>query len=110
MVKLLKLVAGIAVVFSIVATVATPSQAQTGTVRLTFDDAMQSGVGLDKALGNTKPEQDFSIPAKESRSFSWRITVPDGCGFLIYKTVGASATVSDGEEGAIPVLSRRLLA
>ncbi|HWW00151.1 MAG TPA: alpha-2-macroglobulin family protein [Candidatus Acidoferrum sp.] len=82
---------------------------QAGTVRLTFDDALQSGAGMDKSLGNTKPDQEFSIPAKESRSFAWRITVPDGCGFLTYKTVGAGAAVSDGEEGAIPVLSRRIL-
>lgn len=84
-------------------------EVQTGTVRLTFGDALQNGAGMDKALGNTKPDQEFSIPAKESRSFAWRITVPDGCGFLTYKTVGASAPVSDGEEGAIPVLSRRIL-
>jgi uncharacterized protein YfaS (alpha-2-macroglobulin family) len=35
--------------------------------------------------------------------------VPDGCGYLTYKAVGASADVSDGEEGAVPVLSRRIL-
>ena len=63
----------------------------------------------DKLLGNTKPEQDFDIPAKESRSCAWRIHVPDGCGFLTYKAVGAAANVSDGEEGYLPVLSRRIL-
>ncbi len=54
-------------------------------------------------------EQSFSIPAKQSRSFAWRLHVPDGCGFLTYKTVGAAGNMSDGEEGYLPVLSRRIL-
>ncbi|MBM4152418.1 MAG: hypothetical protein FJ220_02705, partial [Kiritimatiellaceae bacterium] len=39
----------------------------------------------------------------------WRMTIPDGCEFLTYKAVGATATLSDGEEGFLPVLSRRIL-
>ena len=35
--------------------------------------------------------------------------MPDGCGFLSYKAVGAAASVSDGEEGYLPVLSSRIL-
>ena len=54
-------------------------------------------------------ELAFDIPAKESRSFSWRIQVPDGAPFLTYKTVGSTGKVSDGEEGYLPVLSRRIL-
>ncbi|HSU52751.1 MAG TPA: alpha-2-macroglobulin family protein, partial [Candidatus Dormibacteraeota bacterium] len=81
---------------------------QSGTVRLTFNLALKDE-SADALLGNTKPEQAFEIPAKESRGFSWRIHVPDACGFLTYKAVAASATVSDGEEGAVPVLSRRIL-
>lgn len=97
---------------------------QTGTVRLTFVDAV-SGQSVDKLLDNhavvsetgqsgaqqTAPgtEQNFSIPSKQSRGFAWRISVPDGCPFLTYKAVGASSNVSDGEEGAVPVLSRRIL-
>lgn len=90
-------------------------QPQNGSVRLTFDDALLSSGGAspvsktDQLLNNLKPDQTFSIPAKQSRSFSWRISVPDGCGFLTYKAVAATATLSDGEEGAIPVLSRRIL-
>lgn len=91
-------------------------QSQNGTVRLTFDDALQSSspaassiTKTDHLLNNVKPDQTFSIPAKQSHTVSWRITVPDGCGFLTYKAVAATATLSDGEEGAIPVLSRRIL-
>jgi uncharacterized protein YfaS (alpha-2-macroglobulin family) len=81
---------------------------QSGRVRLTFGDAC-SGQSTDKLLGNIKPEQSFDIPAKESRSFSWRIAVPDGAPFLSYKTVAATGEFSDGEEGGLPVLSRRIL-
>jgi hypothetical protein len=62
--------------------------------------------GSGKAGGT---ELAFDIPGKESRTFSWRLEVPDGCGFLAYKAVGATGTLSDGEEGWLPVLSRRIL-
>ncbi|HTL57172.1 MAG TPA: MG2 domain-containing protein [Candidatus Limnocylindrales bacterium] len=98
---------------------------QTGAVNLSFTDAL-TGKPADQLLrvqpverasspagsSGLRPEaaeQTFTIAAKQSRTFSWRITVPDGCGFLTYKTVGVAANVSDGEEGAIPVLSRRIL-
>ncbi len=81
---------------------------QTGQVRLTFANAatLQS---VDDALDNHATEQAFDVPAKQSRSYSWRIAVPDGMGFLLYKAVGATAQASDGEEGYLPVLSRRIL-
>ncbi|MEI7731372.1 MAG: alpha-2-macroglobulin family protein [Verrucomicrobiota bacterium] len=81
---------------------------QSGKVALSFKDAA-TDQNVDKLLGNTKTEQAFDIPAKESRSFSWRLKVPDGLGFLTYKAVGATAKLSDGEEGWLPVLSRRIL-
>jgi uncharacterized protein YfaS (alpha-2-macroglobulin family) len=80
---------------------------QTGKVRLTLSDAASNN-SADKALGNVQPELDFDIPAKESRSYSWRLKVPDGLGFLTYKAVASSAKISDGEEGHLPVLSRRI--
>ncbi len=83
-------------------------QPQTGKVKLTFADAA-SQQSVDAALGNTATEQTFEVPAKQSRSFAWRIAVPDGAGFLTYKAVGATAQASDGEEGFLPVLSRRVL-
>ena len=99
---------------------------QSGTVRLTFADA-RTLQPMDEALGNFtgvsdlfdkqgKPaggrvltEQSFDILSKESKSFSWRIAIPDGCDFLTYKAVGATDRLSDGEEGNLPVLSRRIL-
>jgi len=81
---------------------------QSGRVRLTFGE-VGSGESTDKLLSNAKSEQEFDIPAKESRSFSWRIAVPDGAPFLSYKAVAATGELSDGEEGGLPVLSRRIL-
>jgi uncharacterized protein YfaS (alpha-2-macroglobulin family) len=83
-------------------------QPQSGTVRLTFADAITLK-SEDAALGNLNADQSFDVPAKQSRSFSWRIAIPDGMGFLTYKAVGSSAQLSDGEEGFLPVLSRRIL-
>jgi uncharacterized protein YfaS (alpha-2-macroglobulin family) len=53
--------------------------------------------------------QTFTLAANSSQTLSWRITVPDGQGFLTYKAVAATGAVSDGEEGFLPVLSRRRL-
>ncbi|MBN2234818.1 MAG: hypothetical protein JW706_06690, partial [Opitutales bacterium] len=79
-----------------------------GKVRLTFADAATLNP-VDTDLGNLQPELPFEIPAGESRTCSWDITVPDGMGFLTYKAVGASANLSDGEEAYLPVLSRSIL-
>jgi hypothetical protein len=81
---------------------------QTGKVSLTFVDARTLDP-RDKDLGNVAPEQSFDVPSKESRTFSWRLTIPDDCEFLMYKAVGATTRLSDGEQGYLPVLSRRIL-
>ena len=80
---------------------------QQGRVRLTFAEAV-SEKSADALLHNSSPELEFDLPSKDSRTFSWRITVPDGCGFLSYKAVASTGRVSDGEEGCLPVLSRRV--
>jgi uncharacterized protein YfaS (alpha-2-macroglobulin family) len=80
---------------------------QQGKVRLTFHSSYNEQ-SADKLLGNATPEQSFDLPAKESRAYSWRIKVPDGAPFLTYKAVGSTGKVSDGEEGYLPVLSRRI--
>lgn len=84
------------------------AQPVTGKVRLEFSDAATLK-NADAALGNQTPELSLHIPANESRGYSWRVTVPDGQGFLQYRAVAASGNVSDGEEGWLPVLSRRIL-
>ena len=82
--------------------------AQAGTVRLTFNDA-RTDKSADDALGLKNLDQGFDIPAKESKSFSWKIKVPDDMGFLTYKAVGSTGKISDGEQGYLPVLSRRIM-
>jgi uncharacterized protein YfaS (alpha-2-macroglobulin family) len=84
------------------------AQSQSGTVRLTFADAATLK-SRDEALGNRAATQNFALPAGESRTFSWRISAPNGLGFLTYRAVAASARFSDGEAGNLPVLSRRVL-
>ena len=81
---------------------------QQGKVRLTFSDA-RTLAPADAGLGNLSPELAFDIPAKQSRSYSWRLSAPDGQGFLIYKAVASTGALSDGEEGYLPVLPRRIL-
>lgn len=88
-----------------------------GIARVTFADA-RTGEQMDAKLnsvplgniqGKSAYDQPFTIAAKSSRSYAWRIRIPDGCDFLTYKAVGATSSLSDGEEGYLPVLSRRIL-
>ncbi len=81
---------------------------QAGQVRLTLSDA-RTGSPVDDRLGNVNRDQSFDIPSGESRSFAWKLSVPDGAGFLTYKAVGSTGRLSDGEQGYLPVLSRRIL-
>ncbi len=80
---------------------------QSGKVALHLNEAFNNA-DADKLLANLKPELAFDIPSKESRTLSWRLKVPDGAGFLTYKAVGSTGRISDGEEGHLPVLSRRI--
>src|SRR5262249_21160734 len=81
---------------------------QSGKVRLTLADARTNN-SIDAALGNVDPDRAFELDPGASRSFFWRLTVPDDQGPIIYKAVGATDKLSDGEEGMLPVLSRRVL-
>jgi Bacterial Alpha-2-macroglobulin MG10 domain/Alpha-2-macroglobulin family/MG2 domain len=80
---------------------------QTGLARFTLADAAGTR-DLTEKLGIEAPEQRFVIPAKQSRTLAWRITVPDGCGFLRYQARAACGDLTDGEEGWLPVLPRRV--
>ena len=82
-------------------------QPQRGAVKLSFSDAATQQ-SVDALLGNTRSELAFDLPAKESRSYAWRISVPDEAPFLVYRAVASTGKLSDGEEGYLPVLSRRI--
>ena len=81
---------------------------QKGKVRLTLADARTLD-SADTVLGNLETDRDFDIASQESQSYSWQLKVPDGTSFLTYKAVGSTGRLSDGEEGYLPVLSRRML-
>ena len=81
---------------------------QTGTVQLTFADA-RTNKQVDSKIGNNKPNQQFELAAGESKSYSWRLKIPDDLGFLTYKAVGSTGKIDDGEIGYLPILSRRIL-
>ena len=81
---------------------------QTGTVRLTLADA-KTMESVDAKLGSADSDKSFEIAAGASQTFSWRLSVPEGIGFLTYKAVGSTGKISDGEEGFLPVLSKRIL-
>ncbi|MDR1498587.1 MAG: hypothetical protein LBS59_09370 [Puniceicoccales bacterium] len=80
----------------------------TGLARFNFSNAATLA-SADAALGNAYPERPITIPPRSSRTLSWRVRIPDGTGHLIYKAVAAAGLLSDGEEGFLPVLSRRQL-
>lgn len=81
---------------------------QTGSANLTFSDS-RTNASVDAAMENTTGPQAFDIPAGESKTLAWRIAVPDGLNLVTYRAVGSSGRVSDGEEGFLPILSRRIL-
>ncbi len=81
---------------------------QAGTVRLAISDA-RTTKSVDAQIGNSDSDKAFDLAAGESKSYSWRVNVADDMGFLIYKAVASSGRLSDGEEGFLPVLSKRVL-
>ena len=81
---------------------------QSGIARLTFADGTTQK-DVTAALGIAASDQPWTVPAKESRTLAWHLAVPDGSGFLTYKALATSGTLSDGEEGWLPVIPRRVL-
>ncbi|OGD30429.1 MAG: alpha-2-macroglobulin family protein, partial [Candidatus Aminicenantes bacterium RBG_13_63_10] len=78
-----------------------------GSIELAFRDPV-SEKSRDAELDNRVTKKDFAIPAKQSRSLAWTIRVPDRLQVVAFKAVAATDKFSDGEEGWVPVLSRRL--
>ena len=81
---------------------------QTGSVQLQLRDGFNEN-DLNKTFGNSNFQQTFEVPAKESRTYTFELKVPDFVGAIVYKAVAGNAAVSDGEEGFLPVLSKRIL-
>ena len=81
---------------------------QTGKVRLTLSNATTEE-SIDAKFANQDTEQTFTVAAGQSKSVFWKLSVPDYVGVIAWKAVGATETLSDGEEGLLPVLSKRIL-
>ena len=81
---------------------------QTGRVRLGLTHAADQRPA-DADYKNREPERSLEIPARESRTYAWRLEVPDGAGVIAYRAVASTSTLSDGEEAFLPVLSRSVL-
>ncbi|MGV8120405.1 MAG: alpha-2-macroglobulin [Candidatus Xenobiia bacterium LiM19] len=79
-----------------------------GAVRLSLFSPLNDS-SIDEKLGNTGTDKEISIPPKQSRSFSWRLSLPDGLKMVGYRAVASAGSEKDGEEGVIPVISRRIL-
>jgi len=78
-----------------------------GLLKLSFFGPIDNQ-SLDIQLKHENKEKTFVIPAKQSQSFSFQISVPDNLDILSFRAVGATKEFSDGEEGVLPVLSRRI--
>ena len=78
-----------------------------GKVSLDLKSALTDS-NLNADLGLIAPEQEITLPAKGSRSFSWRLKIPKGVSPVSYRVSATTGAFSDGEIGMIPVLSSRV--
>ncbi len=67
-------------------------------MRLTFADAAHAQP-VDDALGNRQSPTGFDVPAKQSRTFAWRIKFPTASAHDLQGRRRDRAGLSDGEEG-----------
>ena len=75
-----------------------------------FADARTRQAARRRARRTPARSRRSTSPAGESKTFAWRLTVPDGVGPITYKAVGGDATGSPtARRACIPVLSKRVL-
>ena len=91
----------------------TEDSPQSGEVELRVSEL---GVGEFETASNSStpplphsPTCNFSLAPHESRVFEFKLSIPDGCGYLRYVAKAKGEKFTDGEEGVLPVLSRRIL-
>jgi hypothetical protein len=78
----------------------------TGSVRFVLADT-RSGERRDDLLDGPA-EQAFDLAAGESRPLLFRVRVTAGSDVVTYRATGSAGRLSDGEEGLLPVLPRRV--
>jgi uncharacterized protein YfaS (alpha-2-macroglobulin family) len=81
---------------------------QSGQVELNIFNALDDSA-VDGEFGVKKRSFKFHIDAKRSKTFSWRIKVPDVFYPIRYRVMADAGKFTDGEEGLLPILSRYVL-
>ncbi|MCE2785923.1 MAG: MG2 domain-containing protein [Pirellula sp.] len=84
------------------------NRVQQGTFALHLTDAIDES-NVDAKFENGKAEQSFELAANESKSYRWRIRVPQDARPITFKTIAATEQLSDGEQAILPVLSNKVL-
>ena len=79
-----------------------------GTAILMLSDAL-TGKPIDADLNNNTNEKTFSVESKGNTSVSWHLNIPESIQAIQYKILAKSGDFSDGEQGALPVLTNRML-
>lgn len=105
----------------------TEDESVSGNVMLRLE-----GLNGEDVFGEVDPPVDLFLEPHESKTFEFRVTIPDGCPYLKYVAEATACTASkitmsvcgtpspvttkitgkkftDGEEGVLPVLARRIL-
>ncbi len=80
----------------------------TGTAELHFFDALTMKP-VDDILGLSQSIISFTVNMGLSSAVSWKISIPEGLQAVIYRITASAGAFSDGEEGAVPVLTNRML-
>lgn len=84
------------------------NKTQQGTVALQLFDALDES-SVDARFENQSSQQAFELGEKESKTFFWKIRVPEGARPIIFKALAATDKLSDGEQAMLPVLSNKIL-
>ena len=87
----------------------TETTPQNGVVELKVEELKGSMAAANHSPFNLSTLQPFNLAPRESRVFEFKLAIPDGCGYLKYVAKAKGEAFADGEEGVLPVLSRRVL-
>lgn len=79
-----------------------------GTFQLELFDAL-TNEPADQLLRNANPIRNFSAPQGQSTAEEWQIEVPEKFDAITYRFTARAGQFADGEEGALPILSNRML-
>ncbi|MDR2929152.1 MAG: hypothetical protein LBV41_13290 [Cytophagaceae bacterium] len=78
------------------------------SVSLQLFDAMTMDV-LTAKMCKAGPAMTFTVSAKQSKVFNFKLAIPEGVGAITYKVTAQAGVHTDGEQRTIPVLTNRML-